>query len=73
MHGYACACHRRTDSLITTAFVDAVFFIQVQRLHLIVAADLQQHIGSLVPGIGLTQQQGNVQRRKLLAELRQIT
>ncbi|MNG98015.1 hypothetical protein D3C72_1707070 [compost metagenome] len=56
LHGDACLCQCLADGLIAATFIDTIFFIQVQCLHLMFAADLQEHVGGLVPGIGLPHQ-----------------
>ncbi|MCY1446601.1 hypothetical protein D9M71_631840 [compost metagenome] len=67
MHGNARLRQRLTDGLIAAAFVDAVLFVQVQCLNLVLAADLQQHIRGLVPGVGFAHQQRDVQCGQALA------
>ena len=60
--------HRR----IATAFVDAVFLVDVYRLDRQLPTQLAEHGGRLVPGRGRADQQGNIQCAEGLAQVLQV-
>ena len=57
---------------IATAFMDAVFLVDVHRLHRQLPAQLAQRGGHLIPGGGVADQQGDIQLAQGLAQVLQV-
>ncbi|CRM85245.1 hypothetical protein [Pseudomonas sp. 22 E 5] len=57
---------------IATALMNAVFLVDVHRVHRQFPAQFAQHGGRLVPGVGGANQQGNVQFAKGLAQVFEV-
>ncbi len=58
---------QRAGGVVATLLVDAVLFVPVHALHLMLATDVEYGLWRLVPGVDLADQQGDVQSLQRLA------
>ena len=60
------------NSLVATGFVDPVFLVDVHGINAQLLAQLQQHGGGLIPGVGGADKQRDVQPLQAVAQDAQV-